>query len=69
MTMTISGFESGLLKPMTKVRTIIPITSSMMAALTMVVPTLLLILPSSCSEATVMLTLVAVIIVPIKTAL
>ncbi len=66
---TVPGCESGFLKPITKVRTIIPITSSMIAALTMVVPTLLLILPSSCRTATVILTLVAVIMVPMKTAL
>ena len=43
-------------------------TSSMTAALTMVVPRKLLSLPSSCRVATVMETLVAVMMVPMKSA-
>ena len=50
----------------TNVRTTITMTSSMMAALTMVVPTVLLSLPSSLSAATVMLTEVAAMRVPIN---
>ena len=50
----------------TNVRTMITMTSSMMAALTTVVPTVLLSLPSSLRAATVMLTDVAAMIVPIK---
>ena len=50
----------------TNVRTTMAITSSMMAALTIVVPTVLLSLPNSLSAATVMLTDVADIIVPMN---
>ena len=44
-------------------------TSSMIAALKIVVPTFVFSFPISFREETVMLTLVAVMIVPIKTAL
>ena len=53
----------------TNVRTMITITSSMIAALTTVVPTVLLSLPSSLRAATVMLTDVAAMIVPMKSPL
>ena len=66
---TFKGFESGFLNPITKVSTTIPITSSMIAALTIVVPTVPFNLPISLRDWTVMLTLVAVIITPINTAL
>ena len=56
------------LAPSTQVSTIMPMTSSMTAALTMVVPRKLFKWPNSCSVATVMDTLVAVIIVPINNA-
>ncbi len=66
---TCMELDSGLLKPMTKVSTIMPITSSMIAALMMTVPTLLFSLPSSRSVWTVIPTDVAVIITPVKIAL
>ena len=66
---TVSGFDSGFLKPITKVRTMMPITSSIIAALVMSVPTCSLMCPSSLSVCTVMPTDVAVSIVPIKIAL
>ena len=50
----------------TKVRTMMPITSSIIAELTIVVPTVPFSLPNSLSAATVMLTEVADIIVPMK---
>ena len=53
----------------TNVRTTITMTSSMMAALTMVVPTVPLSLPSSLRAATVMLTDVAAMSVPMKSPL
>ena len=53
----------------TNVRTMMPMTSSMIAELTMVVPTVPFSLPSSLRAATVMLTEVADIIVPMKSAL
>ena len=56
------------LAPSTQVSTTMPMTSSMTAALTMVVPRKLLSLPSSCRVATVMETLVAVMMVPMKSA-
>ena len=65
---TDDGFVSGFLNAMTKVRTIIPITSSIIAALKMVVPTFPFNLPNSFKDCTVMLTEVAVIITPINTA-
>jgi hypothetical protein len=58
-----------LLAPSTQVSTTIPITSSITAALTMVVPRKLFRWPSSCRVATVMDTLVAVIMVPMNRAL
>ena len=57
------------LTPSTIVKTIIPITSSIIAALTIVCPISVLILPNSFNTATVILTDVAVRIVPIKTHL
>ena len=57
------------LAPSTQVSTTMPMTSSMTAALTMVVPRKLFKWPSSCRVATVMDTLVAVMMVPIKSAL
>ena len=45
-----------------------PITSSIIAALSIVVPSSVLSLPSSFRVSTVMLTLVAVMITPINTA-
>ena len=65
---TQSGFDSGFLNPITKVSTKIPITSSMIAALRIVVPSSVLSLPISFRASTVMLTLVAVIITPMNTA-
>ena len=65
---TFSGLDVGSLKPMTTVSTMIPMTSSMMAAFKMVVPTSVFSLPSSFKACTVMLTDVAVRITPIKTA-
>ena len=56
------------LAPSTQVSTTMPMTSSMTAALTMVVPRKLFRWPSSCSVATVMDTLVAVMMVPMKSA-
>ena len=56
------------LAPSTQVSTTMPITSSITAALTMVVPRKLFRWPSSCKVATVMDTLVAVIMVPMKRA-
>ena len=64
--MTVPVFDSGFLIPITKVSTTMPITSSIMAAATTVVPTLLLRYPNSFKVSTVMLTEVAVIITPIK---
>ena len=58
-----------VLTPSTTVKTTIPITSSIIAALTIVCPISLLIFPSSLSTATVILTEVAVRIVPMKTHL
>ena len=63
------GFESGLLNPITNVSTIIPITSSIIAALKIVVPTFPFSFPISFSDSTVILTEVAVKIVPTNTAL
>ena len=62
------GVAVPLLAPSTQVSTTIPITSSITAALTMVVPRKLFRWPSSCKVATVMDTLVAVIMVPMKRA-
>ncbi len=56
------------LAPSTQVSTTIPMTSSITAALTMVVPRKLFRCPNSCSVATVMETLVAVMIVPMNSA-
>ena len=56
------------LAPSTQVSTMMPMTSSMTAALTMVVPRKLFRWPSSCSVATVIDTLVAVMIVPMNSA-
>ena len=56
------------LAPSTQVSTMMPMTSSMTAALTMVVPRKLFRWPSSCSVATVMETLVAVMMVPMNSA-
>ena len=56
------------LAPSTQVSTTMPMTSSMTAALTMVVPRKLFKWPSSCRVATVMDTLVAVIMVPMNSA-
>ena len=69
LTSTVVGLESGLLNPITKVSTMMPMMSSMIAALNMVVPTCPFNLPISFSDSTVMLTDVAVRIVPTKTAL
>ena len=66
---TLPGLDSGFLKPMTKVSTMMPMTSSMMAALRMVVPTLPFSFPISFRDCTVMLTLVAVMMTPMNTAL
>ena len=66
---TLPGLESGFLKPITKVSTMMPITSSMIAALKMVVPTFPCSLPISFRDCTVMLTLVAVMMTPVNTAL
>ena len=57
------------LTPSTIVSTMIPITSSIIAALTIAWPTSDLIFPSSLRTATVILTEVAVSIVPMKTHL
>ena len=57
-----------VLTPSTIVKTIMPNTSSMIAALMIVCPTSDLIFPSSLRTATEMLTDVAVKIVPMKTA-
>ena len=65
---TLPGFESGDLNPITKVRTTIPIISSIIAALKIVVPTLPFNFPNSLRVCTVILTEVAVIITPINTA-
>lgn len=65
---TFRGFEAGSLNPITTVSTIIPITSSMIAAFRIVVPTSVFSLPNSFRACTVMLTDVAVSITPIKTA-
>ena len=62
------GVAVPLLAPNTQVSTTMPMTSSMTAALTMVVPRKLFRCPSSCKVATVMDTLVAVIMVPMKRA-
>ncbi len=56
------------LAPSTQVSTTMPMTSSMTAALTMVVPRKLFRWPSSCSVATVIDTLVAVMLVPMNSA-
>lgn len=56
------------LAPMTQVSTTIPMTSSITAALTIVVPRKPFNCPNSCRVATVMETLVAVMIVPMKSA-
>ena len=55
--------------PSTQVSTTMPMTSSMTAALTIVVPRKLFRWPISCRAATVMETLVAVMMVPMKSAL
>ena len=68
MSTTVSGRTAGFLKPMTKVSSRMPSTSSMIAALRMVVPTLPLSLPISRRVSTVMLTEVAVMMVPMNTA-
>ena len=62
------GSDEGSFIPITNVSTMIPITSSIMAALIIVVPVSVFRYPSSCSEATVILTEVAVIITPMNTA-
>ena len=67
-TTTSIGLVSGFLKPMTKVSTMMPITSSMMALDIISVPISPLSLPSSFRVCTVMPTEVAVIIVPMNTA-
>ena len=59
------GLTAVSLKPITIVRTMIPMTSSMIAELNMVVPTGPFNFPSSCKDATVILTLVAVRMAPI----
>ena len=61
---TVSGRTEGSLKPMTTVSTMMPMTSSMMAALTMVVPTRPRRWPISRRASTVMETEVAVMMVP-----
>ena len=61
--------ELGSLNPITMVRTMIPITSSIIAALTIVVPIISFSFPSSFKTCTVILTDVAVNTVPTKTAL
>ena len=66
---TVPGLDSGFLKPITKVRTMMPITSSIIAALRIVVPTFPFSLPISFNDSTVMLTEVAVRITPMNTAL
>ena len=65
---TFPGLESGDLNPITKVRTTIPIISSIIAALKIVVPTFPFNFPNSFKVCTVILTDVAVIITPINTA-
>ena len=67
--MTISRYPPfPVLTPRTTVRTIIPNTSSIIAALTIACPMSDFIFPSSLSVATVMLTDVAVKIVPMNIA-
>ena len=65
---TREGLDAGSFIPTTKVRTTIPMTSSMIAALMIVVPVSDLRYPSSWREATEMLTEVAVMITPVKIA-
>ena len=65
---TLDGDTLELLKPITNVRTIIPIISSTIAALRIVVPTSPFNLPNSLKVYTVILTDVAVKITPINNA-